>query len=120
MHEGDNSRYGYREDRSIGVRKEKTDLIEFISQCLGDNVAWSPYPLEYHKATGRNVIVKTRWADLFDDIEDKVKFVPCEVSWRPGLEEQRSVSNGLPDYLGRKLNGDGLSKDVVLDVDWRE
>lgn len=120
MYEADNSRHGYREDRPTTMTKEKTDLIEFVSQCLGDNVAWSPYPLEYHKATGRKVVVKTRWAELFDDIEDKVRFVPCQISMRPGLEEERDASNGLPDYLGRKLNGEGLAKDVILDVDWRE
>jgi len=120
VYEADNFRHGYRKDRPTTMSKGKTDLIEFVSQCLGDNVAWSPYPLEYNKATGRKVVVKTRWAELFDDIEDKVRFVPCEVSARSGLEERRSVSNGLPDYLGRKLSVEGLGKDVVLDVDWRE
>tara|TARA_R110000751_G_scaffold204023_3_gene308515 strand:- start:271 stop:1182 length:912 start_codon:yes stop_codon:yes gene_type:complete len=63
-----------------------TELIEFVSHSLGDNIAWSPYCHEYHKITGSKLIVKTKWAELFDDIGDSVKFVPIE--------------NGLPNVLG--------------------
>ncbi len=88
-----------------------TDLIEFISQSLGDNIAWSPYCYEYHKITGRKVIVKTRWAELFDDIEDKVKFYPCQTVHQFHVTKE-GHPNGLPEVLGKGQDGE-------FNVDWR-
>ena len=88
-----------------------TDLIEFVSQSLGDNIAWSPYAYEYHKATGRKVIVKTRWAELFNDIEDKVKFYPCQTVHQFHVTKE-SHPNGLPEVLGKGVDGE-------FNVDWR-
>ena len=88
-----------------------TEIIEFISQALGDNIAWSPYCYEYHKVSGNNVVVKTRWAELFDDIGDKVKFVPCQT-----VEQARkgeAIENGLPEVLGKGTSGE-------FDTDWRD
>ena len=75
-----------------------TEIIEFVSQSLGDNIAWSPYCHEYHKVTGNNVVVKTRWAELFDDIDDSVKFVPSQsiAQYNEGIP----IANGLPKVLG--------------------
>ena len=87
-----------------------TDLIEFISQSLGDNIAWSPYCYEYHKITGRKVVVKTRWAELFDDIEDKVRFYPCQSVGQ--FNEGKSHPNGIPKVLG-------LDPTAQHEVDWR-
>lgn len=87
-----------------------TDLIEFVSHSLGDNIAWSPYCYEYQKITGRKVVVKTKWAELFDDIEDKVRFYPCQSIEQSN--EGKSHPNGLPKVLG-------LSPDGQFNVDWR-
>ena len=83
-----------------------TEIIEFVSQSLGDNIAWSPYCYEYHKLTDNNVVVKTRWAELFDDIGDSVKFVPSQsiAQWNEGIP----IPNGLPKVLG------------LDDRDWRD
>jgi len=54
----------------------KTEVIDFESHSLGDNIAWSPYCYEYHRITGSNIVVKSKWAELFEDIEGKVRFVP--------------------------------------------
>ena len=88
-----------------------TELIEFESHALGDNIAWSPYCYEYHKITGNNVVVKTRWAELFDDIGDKVKFVPCQTAEQARKGE--AIENGLPEVLGKGTSGE-------FDTDWRE
>ena len=88
-----------------------TEIIEFIAQSLGDNIAWSPYCYEYHKVTGNNVVVKTRWAELFEDIGDKVKFVPCQ-----SIEQAKkgeAIENGLPEVLGKGTSGE-------FDTDWRD
>tara|TARA_Y100000361_G_scaffold153094_1_gene174058 strand:+ start:1485 stop:2453 length:969 start_codon:yes stop_codon:yes gene_type:complete len=88
-----------------------TELLEFVSQSLGDNIAWSPYCYEYSKLTGRKVVVKTRWAELFDDIEDKVKFYPCQTIHQFHVTKE-SHPNGLPEVLGKGPDGE-------FNVDWR-
>ena len=88
-----------------------TEIIEFVSQALGDNIAWSPYCYEYHKVTGNNIVVKTRWAELFDDIGDKVKFVPCQTVEQATRGE--AIENGLPEVLGKGTSGE-------FDTDWRD
>jgi len=89
-----------------------TEIIEFISQSLGDNIAWSPYCYEYHKVTGNNLVVKTRWAELFNDIEDKVRFVPCQTI-KQFHTTGETHPNGLPEVLGKGSDGN-------FDVDWRK
>jgi autotransporter strand-loop-strand O-heptosyltransferase len=74
-----------------------TELIEFVSQSLGDNIAWSPYGYEYHKVTGNNIVVKTRWAELFEDIGDKVRFISNQT-----LSPEASNSRKINFFLNKE------------------
>jgi len=87
-----------------------TELVEFVSQSLGDNIAWSPYCYEYQKATGKKLFVKTRWAELFEDIEDRVKFLPCQTIHQFHTTKE-THPNGLPELLGKGPEGER--------IDWR-
>jgi len=51
-------------------------LIEFVTESLGDNIAFSPYPDVYQKKHGGTVYVKTKWHNLFDTDNENVKFIP--------------------------------------------
>ncbi len=88
-----------------------TEIIEFVAQSLGDNIAWSPYCYEYHKITGRKVVVKTRWAKLFSGVGDEVRFLPCQSVDQATKGE--SIPNGLPEVLGKGTSGE-------FDTDWRK
>lgn len=50
--------------------------IKFVSESLGDNIAFSPYPDLYQKKHGGTVYVQTKWHFLFDTDNENVKFVP--------------------------------------------
>jgi autotransporter strand-loop-strand O-heptosyltransferase len=52
-----------------------TTLIEFITESLGDNIAFSPYADEYQKIYGGNVYVKTKWYKILYSDNPHVYFI---------------------------------------------
>ena len=52
-----------------------TTLINFSTNSLGDNIAYSPYPSEYQKINGGKVFVSTVWKDIFISNNENVEFI---------------------------------------------
>lgn len=52
-----------------------TTLIEFITDSLGDNIAFSPYADEYQQIYGGNVYVKTKWYKILYSDNPRVYFI---------------------------------------------
>lgn len=50
-------------------------LIEFVTEALGDNIAFSPYADLYQKKYGGVVYVKTKWHNIFQSNNSNVFFV---------------------------------------------
>lgn len=50
-------------------------VIKFVTESLGDNIAFSPYADLYQKKHGGIVYVQTKWHFLFDTDNENVKFV---------------------------------------------
>lgn len=50
-------------------------VIEFVTESLGDNIAFSPYADLYQKKHGGTVYVKTKWNNIFITDNQNVKFV---------------------------------------------
>lgn len=50
-------------------------LINFVTESLGDNIAFSPYAEEYQKKFGGQVFVKTKWHSIFKSENKNVVFV---------------------------------------------
>ena len=50
-------------------------LIEFVTEALGDNIAFSPYADLYQKKYGGVVYVKTKWHSIFQSNNSNVFFV---------------------------------------------
>ena len=50
-------------------------VINFCTQALGDNIAFSPYADEYQRIYGGNVYVKTKWYTILKSNNSNVYFV---------------------------------------------
>lgn len=50
-------------------------LIEFVTEGLGDNIAFSPYPDLYQKKYGGKVYVLCKWFHLFESKNENVIFI---------------------------------------------
>lgn len=52
-----------------------TTLIDFVTEALGDNIAFSPYANLYQKTYGGNVYVKTKWYKILYSENPNVYFI---------------------------------------------
>jgi autotransporter strand-loop-strand O-heptosyltransferase len=50
-------------------------LLNFVSQALGDNIAFSAYADAYQKKHNCDLYVKTVWSDMFQADNDRVHFI---------------------------------------------
>jgi hypothetical protein len=50
-------------------------IINFITQALGDNIAFSPYADVYQKKHGGTVYVRTKWHAILQSNNPNVYFV---------------------------------------------
>jgi autotransporter strand-loop-strand O-heptosyltransferase len=77
--------------RDFYTDKEKIDkkiLVEFITNALGDNIAFIPYVNEFAKSIGEKVYVSCLHSALFDSNYTNIEFI-----------EKDSVSHRYTDYI---------------------
>ena len=86
-----------------------TTVINFATNSLGDNIAYSPYPSEYQKIYGGKVYVATIWKDIFKSNNENVEFI--DKNFVPKSDKYYNIDFIFKDCPIQKLICDQLSID---------
>ena len=99
-------------------------IIDFVTQAMGDNIAFSPYADVYQKKHGGKVYVKSKWHKLFKSDNPNVEFVDIDFKFDGAVVKNVNfiftrgpIQKQICDQLGLDYNE--IIPDVVGDPKYK-